>query len=184
MPLCILCDSEATETAIDADKFVDCPECGQYRHGAGFAAHFAEQSAEFRADLARAVPWKFYSGGGQKPVELGNDTRLAEYHVASVKVFEEDIEEHRRKAVDELTSETFEDDLDESAIAKVSRVLGRSRKKSRSFVEDLIVDGIVEIRIQETQTRPIEGSPSLLRGPLKKYERCKKKGSAESEGSE
>ncbi len=182
MPLCILCGLEATEaTAEDGTKFVDCPECGRYSLGQEFAADFAKQSDQFRADLARAVPWKFY-GSGQNTVELGNDVSVAEYLVADLKVFEEDPPEKiEREVVYALTSGLPDEDEWDAPIMRVSKVLGRSREKSRAFIEGLR-PGIVEIITYPT--RELEGAKSFTRTPLKQWVRCEKKDSAKSEGSE
>jgi len=171
MPLCILCGSEATETPVDAGQHVSCPECKQYILAEGLT-DLAKRNdwPQLRSDLARAVPWWFFQKA--EPITLTDVT--FEYLVASLKVFEEDPEKHEREAVEALVSEMFEGERDESLIAKVSQVLGRSPKKSREFVEDLIAGGVVEIVIYPTRQLDEGGKSVMLRGPLKKYERCKK----------
>jgi hypothetical protein len=72
LPLCILCDSEAT--VADGGKLVICRQCGQYRLVQGLAAELTKESdwPELQSDLARAVRWRFYQG---EPVTLSGNAR-------------------------------------------------------------------------------------------------------------
>ena len=182
LPLCILCDSEASEAMVDAGQQVTCPICQRYILAEGLAADLAEENdwPQFRSKLARAVRWQFYRNG-QQPVKLRSATS-AEWLVASLEVFEEDPERRERAAVEAFVSAGLFEDIWDEPITMLSRALGRSREQSRLFAEDLEARGIV--RIVTYETRQLEGETSLTRTPLKQWVRCGKKYSAKSAGSE
>jgi len=104
LPLCILCDSEASEAKVDAGQKVTCPLCQQYILAEGLAADLAKDKdwPQFRSKVARAVRWQFYRNG-QQPVKLRSATS-AEWLVASLEVFEEDPERRERAAVEAFVS--------------------------------------------------------------------------------
>ena len=182
MPLCILCDSEASETMVDAGQKVTCPLCQQYILAEMLAADLAkdEDWPRFRSKVARAVRWQFYRNG-QQPVKLRSATS-AQWLVASLEIFEEDPESRERAAVEAFVSAGLFEDIWDEPITKLSQALGRSREQSRLFAEDLEARGIV--RIVTYETRQLEGARSFTRTPLKQWVRCEKKGSAKAAGSE
>ncbi len=176
MPLCILCGSEATEaTAEDGSKLVSCPQC----HCTLMEGLTKKPDwLEFRPKLAKAVRWWWFYK--EEPTTLSS-VILADGLVQSLEVFAEIRDDVGADAL--VNAGSFANPWHEPIII-LGRAVGLPLNEARLFAKELMDRKIVEIVLAYLgrTLSPNEGFDGSFK-QLQRWQRCKKKESAEAKGS-